>query len=62
MSVGNVGQLTADLLISTLQIPSVGYLHDESLLPLCGNDPYGKTGVSQGNLVTSAEGIVIMIQ
>ncbi|XP_072013200.1 proteasome assembly chaperone 2-like [Amphiura filiformis] len=55
ISVGNVGQLTADLLISTLQLDSVGHLHDESILPLCGNDPYASTGVAQGVLVTSAE-------
>lgn len=55
ISVGNVGQLTTDLLISTLSCNSVGYLHDESIIPLCGNDAYGNTGVAQGSLVTSTE-------
>lgn len=38
--VGNVGQLSADLLISTLWLNKVAYLHTDLLLPVVGNDPY----------------------
>ena len=40
VSVGNVGQLAADLLISTLWMNKVGYLYDDSILPVVGNDPF----------------------
>ncbi|XP_064641035.1 proteasome assembly chaperone 2-like [Lineus longissimus] len=56
VSVGNVGQLTADLLICTLYMNKVGYLCDDSILPMVGNDPY--TTNSEGqicNLVTGAQ-------
>ncbi|XP_038050389.1 proteasome assembly chaperone 2-like [Patiria miniata] len=55
VSVGNVAQLASDLLISTLELTKAGYLHDASILPLCGNDPFGRSGVTEGRLVTSAE-------
>ncbi|CAD5124266.1 unnamed protein product [Dimorphilus gyrociliatus] len=38
--VGNVGQLSADLLISTLWLNKIAYLHTDLLLPAVGNDPY----------------------
>merc|ERR1712142_325944 len=40
VSVGNVGQLAVDLLISTLKMKKVGYIYDESITPVIGNDPY----------------------
>lgn len=58
VSVGNVGQLAADLLINTLKLTHVGYLSDPAILPLVGNDAFDHTQPS-GYLHTSAEGIVI---
>ncbi|XP_071784767.1 proteasome assembly chaperone 2-like [Asterias amurensis] len=55
VSAGNVGQLSSDLLISTLDLTKAGYLHDASILPLCGNDPFGRSGRTEASLVTSAE-------
>ena len=40
VSVGNVGQLAVDLMISTLKMKKVGHIHDESITPVIGNDPY----------------------
>ena len=37
---GNVGQLAADLVISTLQMKKVGHITDDSITPVVGNDPY----------------------
>ena len=55
ISVGNVGQLAVDLLINSLRLGRVGYLHDPSLLPLVGNDAFDHTPQS-GHLHTAAEG------
>ncbi|XP_033126060.1 proteasome assembly chaperone 2-like [Anneissia japonica] len=55
ISVGNVGQLATDLLISTLKMQQVGYLYDSSMLPMCGNDPFSTSGLVEGKLCTSAE-------
>lgn len=52
---GNVAQLTVDLLINTLKLSRVGYLDDESLLPLVGNDAFDHTG-PPGCMHTSGEG------
>jgi len=41
VSVGNVGQLAADLVISTLQMNKAGIIYDDSITPVVGNDPYG---------------------
>lgn len=60
ISVGNVGQLAADLLINTLKLPHVGYLSDPAILPLVGNDAFDHTQPS-GYLHTSAEGTLIRI-
>lgn len=54
---GNVGQLTADLLISTLQLEKQGYLYDDSLLPMVGNNPFSSTDV-KCEIATSVEGLV----
>ena len=58
ISVGNVGQLTADLLINTLELSRVGYVQDPTILPLVGNDAFDHTRPS-GYLHTSAEGIAL---
>ena len=57
VSIGNVGQLTIDLLIYNLDLKRVGYLYDSSILPLVGNDPFTSSGMREGGLVTSAEGV-----
>lgn len=40
VAVGNVGQLAADLLISTLRLPRAGRLADDALLPAVGGAAY----------------------
>ena len=40
VAVGNVGQLVADLLISTLRLPRTGRLADDALLPAVGGAAY----------------------
>jgi len=40
VSVGNVGQLSADLLISTLSPTLVGYIHSKFVLPVVGKDAF----------------------
>ncbi|XP_009416799.2 uncharacterized protein LOC103997343 [Musa acuminata AAA Group] len=41
LSIGNVGQLAVDLLISSTGAKRVGFLDEPSLLPCAGNDAYG---------------------
>ncbi|KAF2546793.1 hypothetical protein F2Q70_00023011 [Brassica cretica] len=41
LSIGNVGQLSVDLLVSSTAAERVGYLDDLNLLPCVGNDAYG---------------------
>jgi hypothetical protein len=53
LTLGNVGQMSVDLLISTLGAERVGVLNPRYFAPFCGNDPIA-TG--QGNIVTAAEG------
>ncbi|XP_060066414.1 proteasome assembly chaperone 2-like [Ylistrum balloti] len=55
VSVGNVGQLAVDLLISTLWMERVGHIHHESILPLVGNDPFAHEDFSDCKLVTSCD-------
>ncbi|XP_051145408.1 uncharacterized protein LOC127261206 [Andrographis paniculata] len=40
LSIGNVGQLAVDLLISSLKAERVGYLDEPNVLPCAGNDAY----------------------
>jgi len=40
VSVGNVGQLACDVLISTLNARRVGFLFDDSTVPVVGSDPF----------------------
>ena len=56
VSVGNVAQLTVDLLINTLKLVRVGYLDDDSLLPLVGNDAFDHTRPA-GHMHTAGEGL-----
>lgn len=41
LSIGNVGQLAVDLLVSSTRAERIGYLDDQFVLPCVGNDPYG---------------------
>lgn len=56
VSVGNVGQLAVDLLISTLNMARVGHFHTDCLIPMAGNNPYATCAEEAGQLSTSAEG------
>ncbi|KAL0348384.1 UNVERIFIED_CONTAM: Proteasome assembly chaperone 2 [Sesamum angustifolium] len=40
LSIGNVGQLAVDLLISSLKRRKIGYLDEPNVLPCVGNDAY----------------------
>ncbi|XP_016405552.1 proteasome assembly chaperone 2-like [Sinocyclocheilus rhinocerous] len=51
VSAGNVGQLAVDLLISTLNMPRVGYFHTDCLTAMAGNSPYS----ASAQLSTGAE-------
>lgn len=53
VSIGNVGQLVTDLLITNLNLKLVGHIHDEDVLAVAGNDAYGTTG----RVVTSVDGM-----
>ncbi|XP_071812228.1 proteasome assembly chaperone 2-like [Apostichopus japonicus] len=56
VSIGNVGQLAMDLVITTLSMKKVGYLHHESLQALCGNDALNSnSGITEGNLTIGTE-------
>ncbi|KYQ94264.1 proteasome assembly chaperone 2 [Tieghemostelium lacteum] len=53
LTIGNVGQLSVDLLISTLKCKRIGYIIDENIIPIIGNDTYTPNG--SGVLSTSIE-------
>ncbi|XP_072324521.1 proteasome assembly chaperone 2 [Scyliorhinus torazame] len=55
VSVGNVGQLTVDLIISTLTLPRVGYIHSDCLLPVVGNNPYATTSENSAEICICSE-------
>ncbi|KAG6572009.1 Proteasome assembly chaperone 2, partial [Cucurbita argyrosperma subsp. sororia] len=40
LSIGNVGQLAVDLLVSTMRATRIGYLDDPFVLPCIGNNAY----------------------
>ena len=57
VSVGNLGQLSADLLINTLYMSKAGYFYDDSFLPAIGNDPFAHGDTAKHcNLTTAVEG------
>lgn len=41
LSIGNVGQLAVDLLVSSTRAERIGYLDDPYILPCVGNNAYG---------------------
>ncbi|XP_004714129.1 proteasome assembly chaperone 2 [Echinops telfairi] len=55
VSVGNVGQLSIDLIISTLNMFKVGYFYTDCLVPVVGNNPYATTEGNSTELSTNAE-------
>ncbi|XP_060798397.1 proteasome assembly chaperone 2 [Neoarius graeffei] len=55
VSVGNVGQLAADLIISTLDMVRVGHFHTDCLIPMAGNNPYSSGEDDAALLSTNAE-------
>uniref|UniRef100_A0A8D0HAL9 Proteasome assembly chaperone 2 n=1 Tax=Sphenodon punctatus TaxID=8508 RepID=A0A8D0HAL9_SPHPU len=55
VSVGNFGQLTVDLVISSLDIPKVGYFYTDCLVPMVGNNPYATAEENSTELSINAE-------
>ncbi|XP_020395833.1 proteasome assembly chaperone 2-like [Zea mays] len=53
LSIGNVGQLAVDLLISSSRARWVAYLDESSVLPCAGNDAFGPDAV--GDLALALE-------
>lgn len=56
VAVGNVGQLAVDLIVSTLNMSRVGYMHTDCLIPMAGNNPYSTCKEDAEELHTPAEG------
>ena len=54
LSIGNVGQLAMDLLVSSTRAERIGFFDDPFLLPCVGNDAYGPQ--PQGQLALPLEG------
>ncbi|ESO82678.1 hypothetical protein LOTGIDRAFT_155694 [Lottia gigantea] len=55
VSVGNVGQLATDLIISSLNLEKVGIIYHSSILPVIGNDPYTQFSQNNCRLTTPCE-------
>lgn len=55
VAVGNVGQLAVDLIVSTLNMSRVGYIHTDCLIPMTGNNPYATCKEDAEELHTPAE-------
>ncbi|KAM6899746.1 proteasome assembly chaperone 2 isoform 2-T2 [Xenentodon cancila] len=55
VAVGNVGQLAIDLLVSTLNMSRVGYLHTDCLIPMAGNNPFTTCKEDAEDVHTPAE-------
>eukprot|EP01132_Coremiostelium_polycephalum_P010386 gene10386-12757_t len=53
LTLGNIGQLTIDLLVNTFKCTRIGYINDPFIVPIVGNDSYTPNG--QGVLSTSVE-------
>ncbi|KXJ24306.1 proteasome assembly chaperone 2 [Exaiptasia diaphana] len=50
VSIGNVGQLATDLVISALSPSLIGFFHDASILPVVGNDAFDHNQSGKLNL------------
>uniref|UniRef100_A0A8D0N4G9 Proteasome assembly chaperone 2 n=1 Tax=Sus scrofa TaxID=9823 RepID=A0A8D0N4G9_PIG len=57
VSVGNVGQLAIDLIISTLNMCKIGYFYTDCLVPMVGNNPYATAEENSTELSINAEGM-----
>lgn len=57
VAVGNVAQLAVDLIVSTLNMSRVGFIHTDCLIPMAGNNPYTTCKEDAEELHTPAEGI-----
>ncbi|KAJ7338666.1 hypothetical protein JRQ81_012568 [Phrynocephalus forsythii] len=55
VSVGNVGQLAVDLVISTLGMSKIGYFYTDCLVPMIGNNPYATTEENATELCINSE-------
>ncbi|KAB1207207.1 Proteasome assembly chaperone 2 [Morella rubra] len=53
LSIGNVGQLAVDLMVSSTKAERIGYLDNPYVLPCIGNDAYGP--IPQGELALPLE-------
>ncbi|XP_062178103.1 uncharacterized protein LOC133882889 [Alnus glutinosa] len=53
LSIGNVGQLAVDLIVSSTRAERIGYLDDPHVLPCVGNDAFGQ--LPQGELALPLE-------
>lgn len=58
VSVGNVGQLACDLLISALNARRVGFLYDDSTMPVAGSDPFDQ---NSRHITTAVEGSALRL-
>lgn len=52
VAVGNVGQLTSDLIISSLHMKKIALIYSPALIPVAGNDPYKRGSTA---LATAAD-------
>lgn len=55
VAVGNVGQLAADLIISTFNMNRVGHIHTDCLIPMAGINPYSSRKEDADGVHTAAE-------
>lgn len=55
VAVGNVGQLAADLIISTFSLTRVGHIHTDCLIPMAGSNPYSTRTEDADGVHTAAE-------
>ncbi|KAM5222134.1 proteasome assembly chaperone 2 [Ctenodactylus gundi] len=55
VSVGNVGQLAMDLIISTLNMSKIGYFYTDCLVPMAGNNPYATSEDNSTELSINTE-------
>lgn len=53
-----MGQLAVDLIVSTLNMKRMGYIHTDCLIPMAGNNPYATSKEDAEELHTPAEGAV----
>ncbi|XP_069553716.1 proteasome assembly chaperone 2 [Brachyistius frenatus] len=55
VAVGNVAQLSVDLLVSTFNMSRAGHIHTDCLIPMAGNNPYATREEDTEQLHTPAE-------